>query len=105
MSADKLVPRGRSLALGSRWEATALEDIAHRLITDVVAQMGQGTCNAIIAPAAILSGHAHYQVLELFVDAGSSRGLTLVGDVELLSHERTVPAKDRVRFDDMRHLF
>lgn len=74
MGADTLVPCGRGLALGSRWEAMALEDIAHRLITDMVTQMRQGTRNAIIAPAAILLGHAHHQVLKLLVDAGASKG-------------------------------
>jgi hypothetical protein len=40
--ADELCPRGRSLALWRWGEAVALEDVAHRLVTDSVAKVGQG---------------------------------------------------------------
>src|SRR4051812_427189 len=103
MGADKLVPGGHGLRLGSRWEATALEDVAHRLITDMVTQMCQSTRHAIIAPAVILLGYAHHQVFKLLVDAGASKRLASLGAIELLHDERPMPGKDRLRFDEIGH--
>src|SRR3954452_4018900 len=38
--ADELLPGGRGLALWRWGEAVALQDVAHRLVTDGVAQVG-----------------------------------------------------------------
>src|SRR4029453_592224 len=65
MCADKLLPGRRLLTLWGRWNAAALEDIAHRLITDRVAQMGQSAGNTVIAPGAILLGHPHDESFQL----------------------------------------
>ena len=62
----------------------AFEDVAHRLVADRIAQVGQGTHDAVIAPRAILAGHAHHQGLQLLVDAGTSQRLARLGAVTLL---------------------
>ena len=83
----------------------ALEDVAHRLRTDGPAQVGQSANDPVIAPGAILLCQTHDQGLELLVNHGAAGGFALVGTVELLSDERAVPAKKRVRLDDMSDLF
>ena len=47
-----------------------LEDVAHGLVTDGVAQVGEGPNDPVIAPGAILLGHTDHQVL----DSLSTRG-------------------------------
>src|SRR5205085_79832 len=64
MRADKLLPCGRRLALGSRCDAMALEDVAYCLVTDREAQVGEGSNDPVIAPGAILFGHTHDQGLD-----------------------------------------
>src|SRR5262249_52478246 len=55
---DALLPCGGRLTLWRRWEARALEDMAHSLIADGVAKVGQGADDPVITPGAILLGHA-----------------------------------------------
>src|SRR5207249_5663410 len=94
MRPDTLLPRGRRLPLWSRRDAMALEDIAHRLVTDRQAQVGQGADNPVIAPGAILLGHTHDQSLDLMVDHGAAGGLALWGAVTFLRNEFAVPGQD-----------
>jgi hypothetical protein len=75
-SADKFSPSRGFLSLGSAWQASALENIPYGLITDLIAQLSQGTGNAVITPAAILLGHLHDPVFNRFVDPRSSHGLS-----------------------------
>src|SRR5881397_2070802 len=104
MRADKLFPGGRCFTLWSWWETMTLQDVAHGLVTDGVPEVGQGADDPVIAPGAILLGHANDQRLQLLVDHGATRSLTLFGAVKLLRHELAVPAEDRVRLDDSGHL-
>ena len=57
-------------------QTMALEHIAHRLVTDCQAQVAQGADDPVIATGAILSGHLHYECLDLLVNAGTSNRLT-----------------------------
>jgi len=50
----------------------AFENVAHGLITDGVAQVGQSSHDPIIAPRAIFSGYLHHQVLDLLSNAGTA---------------------------------
>src|SRR5712691_8652635 len=92
MRADELLPRGGCLPLWSRWDAMALEDIAHGLVTHGVSPVGQGSHDTVIAPRAIFLGHAHHQGLDLLVDRGTARGFSLGGTVKLRGHELAMPA-------------
>ena len=60
----------------------ALEDVAHGLVTDGVAEVGQGADDAVVAPGAIFLGHAYHQRLELLVDRGAPWGRALLGTVD-----------------------
>src|SRR5262249_25801417 len=101
MRADECSPGGRLLAFGSGRQATAFEDVADGLSADVVAQMDEGASKTVIAPATILLGHLHHQVLQRLVDAGATQKLALVGAIELRGRELPVPAQNRLGFDDV----
>src|SRR5262252_5887593 len=98
--AESRVPRGRLLAVWSTWKAPTLENIAHGLIADVVAQLGESAGNAVITPGTILLGHLHDQVFEFLGDTRSSHGLSLLGAIEFLSHQLAMPGENRIGFDE-----
>ena len=50
MRVDELFPRRGGLALWRWRNAMAFQDVAHRLITDGQAQVGQGADNPVITP-------------------------------------------------------
>src|SRR5712691_241143 len=104
MRADELLPRRGGLALWRRGETMTLQDVAHGLITDGVAQIGQCPHNAIVAPRTVLVRHANDQRLQLLVNGGSPWALPVFGAIKLLGHELTVPTKNRVGLDDRGHL-
>jgi hypothetical protein len=95
MDPDELPPGHGLLALGSRWDAMAFEDVADCLVADRIAQVRQSTHDAVIAPRAILSGHPHHQILDLLTDAGTSNRRARQG-VNRLVHELTMPGEDGV---------
>jgi len=41
-------------------------DIAYRLVAAAIAEVGQGTHNALIPPRTMLAGHPNHEVFELF---------------------------------------
>jgi hypothetical protein len=47
---------------------TAAQNIANRLIGNLVAQIGQSSGNPVIAPGPVLLGHANDRVLHVFDD-------------------------------------
>jgi hypothetical protein len=65
MRADELLPCRGGLTLGGGWKAMALQDVAYRLGTDGVPEVGQGADDPVIASGAIFLGHAHDQGLQL----------------------------------------
>ena len=58
-------PCGRTLALRRRRQRVAVQDIANRLIGNHVPKIGQSGHNPVIAPVAVLAGHANDQLLDL----------------------------------------
>ncbi len=77
-----------------------LKNIPHGLIADGISQVLQGARDAVIAPGAILLGHAHHQVLQLLVYAGSSWRGPVLRAIKLLRHELTMPGQNRVGLHD-----
>ena len=104
METDELSPRRGLLALGGWEQPLAFQDVPHRLVADVIAQIAQGTYNAVIPPRAILAGHAYHEVFQLLVDAGTSDRLTLRRTAIVLVHELAVPGEDGVRLRNRRDL-
>src|SRR5712691_1065233 len=103
MRTEKLLPRGRRLALWGRRNAMALEDVAHRLVTDRIAQVHQGSDNAVIAPRTVLLGHTDHQGFEVLIDLRSTWSLTLFGAIKLLRHKFAMPGENGIGFDDVGH--
>ena len=79
----------------------AFQDVAHRLVTDRIVQVGQGSDDPVVAPGAILPRHAHDQRLQRRVDRGAPWGLALLRAIKFLRHKFAVPAENRVGFDDV----
>src|SRR5215510_15206976 len=96
MRADKLLPRRGHLALGGRRDAVALEDIAHGLVADRVAQIRQSTHDTIVSPGAIFLRQTDNQVFQGLIDLWATQGLALLGTIKLLRDELLVPAQDGV---------
>ena len=97
METDELPPSHGLFALRGRRDTIALEDIVHRLIADCIAQMVQGTLNAIIVPRAIFPRYAYHQVFNLFVNTGTANRCACVRGGNLLVGEFTVPSQDGIR--------
>ncbi len=57
---DEFTPGHGLCALRGGWDAVALQDVAHGLIADRIAQMGEGTGDTVIAPPAIHTGRPYY---------------------------------------------
>jgi hypothetical protein len=91
---DEFPPGCGLLALRGRGDPVAFQDVPHRLVTDVIAQVGQGALNAVIPPRAILAGHPHHQVFDLLVDTRTANRRARLGGVNLLVGKGTVPGED-----------
>src|ERR1017187_3331819 len=84
-----------------RWpKAVSLEDVAHRLIADVVPQIVDRASNSVVAPRRIVSGQTDDQVFDFGFGRWSSVPLTKSRTIKLLGHQSPVPFEDRLRFDD-----
>ena len=88
------------LRSGAGRQTTTFENVAHSLIADVITQFGKGAGNAIVAPGAILSGHADNPVFEVLVDTGPPRRLALLRAIEFVSGELAMPPQNGIGFDD-----
>ena len=55
-------------------------------------EITQGTDNAVVAPVAILSGHAYHQLLEFAFHSGTTGVTSLSGAIEFARDKPAVPA-------------
>ena len=55
---NEILPGGILAPLGCRLYPVSTQDVAHRLIGDGVAEIGQGADDAVVPPAGVLSGEA-----------------------------------------------
>src|SRR5216683_4961607 len=94
MKAAHVVVRLRS---GAGGQAVTLQDIANRLIGNLVPQIGQRPRNPVIAPAPVLARHANDQILDLSLDPRSARASTGLRAIEFAGDELAIPAQDSVR--------
>ena len=70
MGGDEILP-GRILTpLGCRLDPVSTKDVAHRLIGDGVAEIGQGSDDAVVSPAGVISGEADNERFQVGRDAG-----------------------------------
>jgi hypothetical protein len=100
MGGDKILPRSRLASLGSRSNAVAAQNVSHCLIGQAVTQIGQGSDDAVISPAGVLSRHSHHQSFHFRSNRGATRILPLFGAIELLGDEPSIPGQDGVGLGD-----
>src|SRR5260370_11090332 len=75
-------PRCRALALWCGRQRVTLQDLADRLIADLIPQIGQRPRNAVIAPITVLIGHANDQLLDFSLDPRPARASTGLRAIE-----------------------
>jgi hypothetical protein len=60
-------------------------------------QVGQGTYDAVISPAAVLPHHPHHQPLHFGRYPGSAQIAATARTVELVRHQLPIPDEKRIR--------
>ena len=78
----------------------AAQNVSHRLIGQAVTQIGQGSDDAVISPAGVLSRHSHHQGFHFRSHGRAARILAMFGAIELLGDEPSIPGQDGVGFGD-----
>src|ERR1019366_4752751 len=71
-------------------QSVTVQDIADRLIGNLIAQIGQCPRNPVIAPVTVLFGHANDQPFDLLLDPRPARGSTGPRTIELAGNELSV---------------
>src|SRR5436309_2858304 len=104
MGSNERRPGGRALTLGCGRYSVASKNVADRLITDLIPQIGQRPHNPVIAPVTVLLGHANDQLLKSSADPGSAWTSTRLRAIEFAGDELAVPSQDGVRSGYIRHL-
>ena len=74
----------------------APEHVSDSLVSDVMAKIGEGACDRIVTPTAVLLGHADDQRLDLRADARPARVGALLGPIELAGDQATIPTENRL---------
>src|SRR5262245_64886587 len=67
-----------------------------RLIADLIPQSGQRPSHPVIAPGAVLLGHANDELLDLAPDPRSAWAATGFRAIELAGDKLAIPAQDSV---------
>ena len=101
MGLEKRLPSSLPPPFRGGLDAVSLEDVADRLIGDLVAEIGQGTLDAVVSPVRILLGHTKNKLFDFIRDSRSSWFLFApIGVVPFLRHQLTMPTENRVRSDN-----
>src|SRR4030095_3291949 len=85
-------------------DAVTAQDIAHRLIGNNMAQIGQCADDPVIAPAGILASHADDELSHLTPDSRPPRVGAALGTIKLLSDEPAIASEDGVGLSHPRDL-
>src|SRR5437899_8314267 len=82
--------------LGPQEPKEQLLHVADARVRDLMAQVGQGALNPIVAPAGVLPGQTHDQLADLVGD-GRTAGplLSAVAVIPFLRDQPVMPAQDR----------
>jgi hypothetical protein len=97
---DEILPGGILAPLGCRLDPVAAKDVAHCLIGNGVAEIGQGSDDAVVSPAGVFSGEAHNEGFQFRRDAGPARSGAEFGAVKFAGNEPAVPGEDGIGFGD-----
>ena len=67
-------------------------------------QIGRCTDHSIMTPVAVLSGHAHHQLLELTVHPWATRVTSPLRPIELARDQPAVPSQNGVQLGRIRYV-
>ena len=81
-------------------DAISAKDVPHRLIGNPVAEIGQGSDDAVVSPAGVLSGETYDERFQFGRDAGPARRSTQFGAVEFAGNQPPVPGEDGIGLGD-----
>ena len=73
---DEILPGSILAPLGCWLDPVSTKDVAHRLIGNGVAQIGQGSDDAVVSPAGVLFGEAHNERFQFGRDTGPAQRST-----------------------------
>jgi hypothetical protein len=74
-----------------------LEDVANRLIGDLVTQIGQGTLDLVVSPGCILPRKANHKIDDLLPYTWSAYRFAALTVVPFLSYQFSMLTKNCVR--------
>lgn len=80
------------------------ENVSHRLIRKMMAQVGQRPHHPVIAPSRVLARHPHDESLYLGRDGRPTGILAVRGAIKLLRHELAILGQDGIGLSDASHL-
>ena len=100
MRGNEILPSSILAPLGCRLDPVSAKNVAHRLIGNGMAKIGQGSDYAVVPPAGVLSGEAHNEGFEFGCDAGPALRSTAFGAVKFVGNESPVPGEDGIGFSD-----
>jgi hypothetical protein len=103
MPANEIPPGGRLASLRYGRDAMPAQNVAHGLVGDYVAQVGQHHHNPIVTPARVFMGQANHQILNLGTDAWSARRAAVFRAIELFGTRLAIQPR-MVSFGEARHL-
>jgi len=92
LSGNEIPPGGVLASLGSRIDPMAPQDVSHGLVGQSVTQMGQGSNDAVISPAGVLTSHSHRQSFRFRRNRRAANLLPVFGSIEFFSDEPPVPS-------------
>ena len=72
-------------------DVMAPQNVAHRDLVDVMAQIRQRALNAAVTPGGVVIGYLQDKGFDLIRDSGSSQFVTLLAAVKLLSDKLSNP--------------
>src|SRR5262245_45333211 len=98
MSTDEVFPTGGVLSLGSGRNVMTTKDIADGLVRELVAKVGHGSHNPVVAPTWILLRHPHHQILDLLINPGPALSSPRLRSIKLVSDQFPIPAQNRIGF-------
>src|SRR5437879_4717535 len=104
MPADEILPSGGLTPFGCRRDVVAPQDVAHRFIREVMAQVGPRAHDAVVTPARVLASEANHQLFQRGFYPGSARIGAASGTIELAGNQPPIPRQDGVRLGCAGHL-
>lgn len=78
----------------------AFQDVPDGLVADLLTEVANGTCDAVVPPIAVFRGQSDNEALELWTDPWATRIRSLFRAIELPGDQPPVSGQDRVRTHD-----